>query len=79
MSAQASKTVAEKMVEEALQRISDNEVKPLLQEIAASTSIIETHKKSIENNGKKIAEAKAKMDTVAKAMWDAFDAANAGA
>lgn len=78
MSATASKTVAEKMVEEALQKISDNEIRPLLQEIAVSTALIETHKKSIESNGKKIAEHKAKMDTVAQAMWEAFDAAKAG-
>jgi len=73
----ASKSVAETMVNETLQKISDGRVKPLLADIASSTSIIEAHKKSIEKNSAEILKIKQEMDEVAKTMWAAFE--NTGA
>ena len=73
----SNKTVVETMVNEALQKISDSRVKPILADIASSTSIIEAHKKSIEKNGQELAKVRSEMEEVSKAMWAAFDTANA--
>lgn len=77
MSANTNKTVVENMVQEALQKISDSRIKPLLQDIALSTSTIQAHQKSIEKNSAEIAKVKAEMEEVSKAMWSAFDTAGA--